>query len=310
MEPKHLSSIRDLAAQDVSEIFRLASELKATPDEYRSALGGKTLALLFQSPSMRTRISFQVAMYELGGLAIESSDRDLQISRGESMADTAKTLSRYVNAIGACTKAHADLVELSRNASVPVFNGLTDLLHPCQALSDFFTLTEKKGSLAGRKLAYIGDGNNICHSLIYGAIKTGMNIAVATPARYQPKSIIVKSANREAGTGGATVVLTEDPVSAVQGADAVYTDTWVSMGQEADAEEKAQVLAPYQITSELMSKAKSDACFMHCLPARRGREVSSEVIDGPQSAVFDQSENRLHVAKAILLYLFGELGGK
>ena len=303
MEPKHLISIRDLAIQDVGEVFRLATDMKAAPEKYRAALGGKTLALIFEKPSTRTRVSFQVGMFQLGGLALQLRASDLHISRGETLADTARVLSSYVDGIVARTHSHADLVELAKHASVPVINGLTDLLHPCQALTDYFTLAERKGSLQGRKIAYVGDGNNMCHSLLYGANKVGMDIAVATPTGYEPKSIIVKSATREAKTAGVTVVLTQDPVAAVQGADAVYTDTWVSMGLESEEQARLSALAPYQVDAELLSKAKADALFMHCLPAHRGREVTDDVLDGPQSAVWQQAENRLHVQKAILYLL-------
>ena len=294
MEPKHLISIRDLSAKDVSEIFRLTVDLKATPDRFKTSLEGKTLGLFFQSPSTRTRTAFHVAMYQLGGLAIDLNHRDMQTSRGESMADTAKTLSRYLDGIVARMRSHAHLVELSRNAEVPVINGLTDLLHPCQVLGDFLTLIEKKGSLTGRKLAYVGPGNHICHSLIYGAIKSGMNVAVASPSGYQPKALILKSANREASAAGVTISVTDNPAAAVQGADVVYTDAWVAMGQEAQAEERVEALAPYQVNAALMSHAKSDALFMHSLPARREEEVTKEVVDGTQSVIFEQAENHLH----------------
>ena len=211
MEPKHLISIRDLTSEDVSEVFRIASEMKASPDKFGSVLAGKTLALLFQRPSTRTRVSFQVGMLQLGGFALPLAFRDLQLERGETLADTARSLSRYVNGIVARTGAHSDLVELSKHSSVPVINGLTDLLHPCQAISDYYTLMEKEGNLRGRKIAYIGDGNSMCHSLIYGAVKVGMNIDVATPPGYEPKSIIVKSATREASSAGVNVVITQDP---------------------------------------------------------------------------------------------------
>src|SRR5262245_3228695 len=194
MEPKHLISIRDLTAEDVSEVFRITSEMKKSPDKFGSVLSGKTLALLFERPSTRTRVSFQVGMAQLGGLALPLSFRDLQLERGESLADTARSLSRYVNGIVARTSTHADLVEISKSSTVPVINGLTDLLHPCQAISDYYTLTEKKGSLRGKKIAYVGEGNSMCHSLLYGAVKVGMNIAIATPPGLEPKSIIVKSA--------------------------------------------------------------------------------------------------------------------
>jgi ornithine carbamoyltransferase len=305
MEPKHLISLRDLTAQDVAEIFRISTDMKASPEKYRTVLAGKTLALLFQKPSTRTRVSFQVGMFQLGGIAFQLSFQDLQLGRGESLADTARVLSGYVNGIVARTHSHADVVELSKYATVPVINGLTDLLHPCQALADYFTLTEMKGNLAGKKITYVGDGNNMCHSLLYGATKVGMDIAVATPSEYEPKSIIVKSATREAKSAGVTVVLTQDPVAAVQGSDAVYTDTWVSMGQEAEEQVRLGAFGGYQVDADLMSKAKNGAVFMHCLPAHRGQEVTDDVIDGPQSAVWRQAENRLHVQKALLYMLLG-----
>lgn len=305
MEPKHLISIRDLTAEDVSEVFRITSEMKKSPDKFGGVLAGKTLALLFQKPSTRTRVSFQVGMLQLGGLALPLEFRDLQLERGESLADTARSLSSHVNGIVARTGAHADLVELSKNSSVPVINGLTDLLHPCQAISDYYTLMEKKGSLRGKKIAYIGDGNSMCHSLIYGAVKVGMDIAVATPPRFEPKSIIVKSATREATSAGVSVALTQDPASAVQGTDAVYTSSWVPVGQEAEARGRRDAFQGYQVSASLMSQAKPGALFMHCLPATRGQEVSEEVIDGPQSVVWLQNENRLHVQKALLYLLLG-----
>lgn len=300
----HLISIRDLNTADVSEIFRVAGDMKASPEKYRQAALGKTVAFLFQKPSTRTRVSFEVAVYQLGGLGLQLRDSDLQLGSGDTIADTARVLSEYVDAIVARTQAHADLVEVSRASSVPVVNGLTDLLHPCQALTDFFTLSEKKGSLQGRKIAYVGDGNNMCHSLLYGATRVGMDIAVATPQGHEPKSIIVKSANREAKAAGVTVVLTQDPAAAVQGSDAVYTDTWIPVGSEAQADARLQTLGSYQVNAELMSKAKADAVFMHCT-AHRDREVTSDVLDGPQSAVKDQIQNRLHVQKALLLLLMG-----
>jgi ornithine carbamoyltransferase len=303
MEPKHLISIRDLAPPDVAEIFRISADLKASPEKYRGVLAGKTLALFFQRPSTRTRVSFQAAMFQLGGAAFHLAFGDLQISRGESIADTARVLSSYVNGIVARTNAHADLVELARYSKVPVINGLTDLLDPCQALSDYFTLAEKKGNLQGRKIAYVGDGNNMCHSLLYGANKVGMNIAVATPAGCEPKSIIVKSASREAKSAGVSVELTRDPIAAVRGADAVYTDSWVSPGQEEGA--RIQAFQGFQVTAELLAKANPGALFMHRLPAHRGREVEDDVIDGAQSAVWLQAENRLHVDKALLFLLLG-----
>src|SRR3990172_3388138 len=303
MKVRHLTSIRDLSSADVTEVFRLAADMKRSPDRYRGALAGKTLAMIFQRPSTRTRVSFEVGIYQLGGIGLHLSGNDLQLGRGETIADTARVLSRYVDAIMARTHAHQDIVELARDASVPVINGLSDLLHPCQALADYFTLLEHKQTLRGRKIAYVGDGNNMCHSLLYGANKVGMHIAVATPQGYEPKSIIMKSVQREAQQVGVQVTLTEDPGVAVEGADAVYTDVWASMGQEAEAEKRKGIFRPYQVNASLMARAKPDAVFMHCLPAHRGEEVSAEVIDGPQSIVFDQAENRLHVQKAILHFL-------
>jgi len=303
MKVRHLTSIRDLSSADVTEVFRLAADMKRSPDRYTGALAGKTLAMIFQKPSTRTRVSFEVGIYQLGGIGLHLSGNDLQLGRGETIADTARVLSRYVDAIMARTHAHQDIVELARDATVPVINGLSDLLHPCQALADYFTLLEHKQTLRGRKIAYVGDGNNMCHSLLYGANKVGMHIAVATPQGYEPKSIIMKSVQREAQQVGVQVTLTEDPGVAVEGADAVYTDVWASMGQEAEAEVRKGIFRPYQVNASLMARAKPDAVFMHCLPAHRGEEVSAEVIDGPQSIVFDQAENRLHVQKAILHFL-------
>ena len=303
MKVRHLTSIRDLSSADVTEVFRLAADMKRSPDRYTGALAGKTLAMIFQKPSTRTRVSFEVGIYQLGGIGLHLSGNDLQLGRGETIADTARVLSRYVDAIMARTHAHQDIVELARDASVPVINGLSDLLHPCQALADYFTLLEHKQTLRGRKIAYVGDGNNMCHSLLYGANKVGMHIAVATPQGYEPKSLIMKSVQREAQQVGVQVTLTEDPGVAVEGADAVYTDVWASMGQEAEAEVRKGIFRPYQVNASLMARAKPDAVFMHCLPAHRGEEVSAEVIDGPQSIVFDQAENRLHVQKAILHFL-------
>lgn len=304
MQPKHLTSIRDLTAPDVAEVFKLAANLKSAPESYRGALTGKSLALIFQTPSTGTRVSFQVGMHQLGGQALTLSARDLESTGGVGAVDTAKALSQYVDGIVARTQTHAELVELTRNADVPVINGLTDLLHPCQALADYFTLAEKKGDLAGKKIAYVGAGGYMCHSLIYGAVKSGMHIAVATPPGSEPKSIIVKSANREASSAGVTVVLTQDPAAAIQGSDAVYTDRWSAPGGTLDAA-RAQVLAPYQVNAQLMAMAKPDAFFMHCLPAERGQEVSADVVDGPQSVVFEQAKNRLHVQKALLCMLLG-----
>jgi ornithine carbamoyltransferase len=301
MSVKHLVSIRDWSTADVAEILRIAAEMKRSADAERDALRGKTLGLLFETPSTRARVSFEVGIFQLGGVGLYLSGAELQLGRGETLADTARVLSRYVDGVVARFRTHAEVVEFSRHATVPVINGFSDLFRPCQALTDYFTLIEKKQDLKGRKIAYVGEGNNMCHSLIYGANKFGMDIAVATPQGLEPKAIIVKSANREAKQSGSHIIVTDDPSAAVEGADAVYTDGWVSMGQEAEAEQKKAALEPYQVNAALMAKAKPDAVFMHCLPAHRDEEVNSEVLDGPQSIVFDQAENRLHVQKALLV---------
>lgn len=300
---KDLVSIHELSAEEVESLFQLAENLKARPDRYRSALAGKTLAMIFEKASTRTRVSFEVGMYQLGGLATFLSSRDIQIGRGETIHDTAKVLSRYVDGIMARTFAHETVLELARHATVPVINGLTDLLHPCQALADYFTVREKFGNTRGLTLAYVGDGNNMCHSLMFGGPKVGMNVRVATPPKYRPRAEIVKAAKTDAAAAGTSIELFESPAEAVAGAHVVYTDVWASMGQEAEAEQRRRDFAGFQITPELMELAEKDAVFMHCLPCHRGEEVHEAVADGPWSVIFDEAENRLHVQKAILLFL-------
>jgi ornithine carbamoyltransferase len=302
MQTRHLVSIRDLSTADVVEIFRLATEMKVSPESHQDALKGKTLGMVFERPSTRTRVSFEVGIYQLGGLGLHLSGADLHMI-GEAASDTAKVLSRYVDAIVARVQSHADVADMARSATVPVINGLSDLLNPCQALADYFTLTERKGDLKGRKVAYVGDGNPICNSLLYGANKVGVDIAVATPEGYEPKSIIVKSAQREAKQSGTQIAVVRDPSLAAADADAVYTDRWTPVGQEAESDKRKAVFQPYQVHIELMAQAKPDAVFMHCLPAKREEEVTSEVLDGPQSIALEQAENRLYVQKAILLLL-------
>jgi ornithine carbamoyltransferase len=245
-------------------------------------------------------------MFQLGGTALHLGASDIQLHRGESVADTARVLSRFVDGIMARVFAHQDIMDLAKHATVPVINGLSDLLHPCQALADFYTLRERRGKLEGLKLAYVGDGNNVCHELILGATKLGMSIAVATPSGYAPNPLILKSATRDAQKAKSPVpVVTTDPMAAVVGADAVYTDVWTSMGQEEEAAKRVEAFQGFMISPEMMEAAGPEAVFMHCLPAHRGEEVAAEVIDGPQSVVFDEAENRLHVQKAILLLLMG-----
>ncbi|HEY3119732.1 MAG TPA: ornithine carbamoyltransferase [Vicinamibacteria bacterium] len=306
MKQRHLVSLKDYSREEIEEIFDLARKLKVNPRAYAEALKGKTLAMIFQKPSTRTRVSFEVGMYQLGGAALYLGADDIQLHRGETVADTAKVLSRYVDGILARVFSHEDLVEMTRHATVPVINGLSDLLHPTQAVSDFFTLSERKGRLDGLTLAYVGDGNNMCQALMIGAVKLGVNMRVASPTGYGPNQLILKSAVREAQKNrmsAPTVVAV--PREAVAGADVVYTDVWASMGQEKEKEDRATAFKGYTVTPELMAVAKPDAVFMHCLPAHRGEEVAAEVIDGPQSIVFEQAENRLHVQKAVLMLLMG-----
>jgi len=260
--------------------------------------------MIFQKPSTRTRVSFEAGMYQLGGHALFLGADAIQLNRGESVPDTAKVLSRFVDGIMARVFAHQDLMDLARHATVPVINGLSDLLHPCQALAAYFTLLERRGSLEGLKIAYVGDGNNVCHELMFGAVKLGLAMSVASPAGYEPNQLIVKSAAREAQKGKTPAPeVMSDPREAVNGADAVYTDVWTSMGQEEESEARHAAFEGYIVDQALMSEAKPDAVFMHCLPAHRGEEVAAEVMDGPQSVVFDEAESRLHVQKALMLLL-------
>jgi len=306
MKQKHLISLKDWSTEEIHELFALTQKVKAEPQTFRRALEGRTLAMIFQKPSTRTRVSFEVGMYQLGGAALFLGANDIQLGRGETIADTARVLSRYVDAIMARVFAHQDILDLVRYGTVPVINGLSDLLHPCQALADYFTLLEGRGRLEGFKVAYIGDGNNVCHELMFGAVKLGISLMIACPKGFEPNPLIIKSAAREAQKAGApTPVVTSDPMAAVAGADMVATDVWTSMGQEAEAEKRRQAFHGYQVTARMMKAAHPKALFMHCLPAHRGEEVAEEVIDGPQSVVFDEAENRLHVQKALLLHLLG-----
>jgi ornithine carbamoyltransferase len=259
--------------------------------------------MIFEKSSTRTRVSFEAGMFQLGGHALFLSSRDIQLGRGEAIEDTARVLDRYVDAIMARTFAHQTVVDLARFASVPVINGLSDDLHPCQALADFFTLHEFYGSLEGRKLAYIGDGNNVAHSLLLTAPAVGMDVAIASPEGYQVKAEFLEQARRLATERGTRVEITEEPAAAVEGASAVYTDVWASMGQEEEAELRRRAFAGYQVTVELMDRAMPEAVFLHCLPCHRGEEVAAEVVDGPRSRIFDEAENRLHAQKALLVTL-------
>jgi ornithine carbamoyltransferase len=307
MAQKHFLSLKDWSRDEIELLLEQAAAIKATPETYARALAGQSLAMIFQKPSTRTRVSFEVGMYELGGRALFLGSNDIQLNRGETIADTARVLSRYVHGIVARVFAHQDILDLARYGSVPVINGLSDLLHPCQALADYFTLRERRGTLQGLKLAYVGDGNNVANELMFGAVKLGVRCSIGCPKGYEPNPLIFKSAQREAQKlGSPAPEVTQNAFEAVAGADVVYTDVWTSMGQEAEAEERVSAFQGYSVTTKLMSAAGRDALFMHCLPAHRGEEVAAEVIDGPQSAVFDEAENRLHVQKAVLVTLMGE----
>jgi ornithine carbamoyltransferase len=302
---RHFISIHDLSAAEVAGLFRLSAEVKAQPGRHAGALAGKSLGMIFEKSSTRTRVSFEVGMVQLGGHALFLSSRDIQLGRGEPISDTARVLSRYVDGVMARTFAHQTVTDLARFGSVPVINGLTDDLHPCQAMADYFTLSEIFGDLKGRKLAYVGDGNNMAHSLMFGAAKVGMDVAVASPAAYTVKPHYVELARQDAAAAGTRIELTSDPRQAVAGASAVYTDVWASMGQEAEAAKRVEAFRGFQVDAALMAAARPEAVFLHCLPAHRGEEVAAEVADGPQSRIFDEAENRLHVQKAIMMWLMG-----
>jgi ornithine carbamoyltransferase len=298
---RDLLDITDLTPDDIARVLDRAAALKAGPPA--AVLEGRTLGLLFEKPSTRTRISFEVAMNQLGGAALMIHRDSSQLGRGESIADTARTLSRYLDGLMVRTFAHDTIREWARHATVPVINGLTDLAHPCQALADLLTVRERFGRLAGIALAYVGDGNNVAHSLMLAAARTGVHMRVATPAGYAPRAEIVARARADAEAAGGTVTLTHDPKEAARDAHVVYTDVWTSMGQESAEDRRRHDFAGFQVDAALMGQARPDAVFMHCLPAHRGQEVSAEVMDGPRSVVFDQAENRLHAQKAVLVRL-------
>lgn len=304
---RSFASQADFSAEELERFFSVARLLKAKQkrDEAHPLLAGKTLAMIFRKASTRTRVSFEVAMLQLSGHALFLGAQDLQLRRGETVADTARVLSRYVDGIMIRTFDHRDVLELAEHASIPVINGLTDYLHPCQALSDFFTVLELKGRLKGIKLVYVGDGNNMAHSLLLGGSKLGVNVTVCTPPGYRPDPEVVALAQGQARASGCRVELALDPSQAVGEADVIYTDVWASMGQEDEHQERLRAFAGFQVDAALVQEAKSDAVVMHCLPAHRGEEITDEVMDGPQSVVFHQAENRLHVQKAILALLIG-----
>lgn len=305
MKGKSLISINDLSLEEIYQIFDLSRGLKEKQNsvEPHRLLEGKTLGMIFSKPSTRTRISFEVGIYQLGGIGLYFNQNDLQLKKSENIQDTAKVLSRYLNGIMIRTFDHQDVVDLAKYGSIPVINGLTDLLHPCQVLTDLFTILEKKRTLKGLKLAYVGDGNNMANSLLHGCSKVGMDISISSPSGYKPDSEIVRNSESNAKYMGSKIEILDDPAAVVKNADIVYTDVWASMGQEKESAERKIKFAPYQVNPELIKNAKDDYLFMHCLPAHRGDEVVNEVADSSNSVIFDEAENRLHVQKAIMALL-------
>ena len=299
---KSFLSIHDFTTEQIMRVMDLAALLKAEQKAGvpHPILKGKTLGMIFLKPSTRTRISFEVAIWQLGGYGLFLSANDLQLKRGETIADTSRVLSRYLDGIMIRTFAHSDVIELAREGSIPIINGLTDLLHPCQVMADLLTGIEKFGDLAGRKLAYIGDGNNMVHSLMYGGAKVGMHVTCACPAGYEPDPEVVAAARADGAATGARMDIVRDPKEAVRGADILYTDVWASMGQEAEYEKRVRDFKGYQINAELVSMANPDCIVMHCLPAHRGDEITDDAADGRHSVLWDEAENRLHAQKAIL----------
>jgi ornithine carbamoyltransferase len=302
---RDLVSIHDLAPAEVEAVLQLTALIKARPADFRTALDGKQAVLFFEKPSLRTRLTFEAGIAQMGGTSFFVDQRDSHLGARETLSDVAHNLERWVHAVILRTFAHATVTGMAEHAGIPVINALTDFEHPCQALADYFTLQEKFGDLKPVRLAWVGDGNNVAHSLMLTAAALGSSIAIATPPGYQPNPKVVAWAKATAAQTGASIRLTSDAMAAVTGADAVYTDVWASMGQESEAAQRAAIFAPFQVNEKLMSRAASHAVFMHCLPAHRGDEVTAGVIDGPQSVVFDQAENRMHVQKAILLLLVG-----
>lgn len=302
MKGKSLIEIQHLTLEEIYQIFDLSRSLKEERfiGKKHHVLEGKKLGMIFSKPSTRTRVSFEVGIYELGGVGLYFNQNDLQLKKSESVSDTAKVLSRYLDGIMIRTFDHQDVIDLAILGSIPVINGLTDLHHPCQVLTDLFTVLEKKRKLQGLKLAYIGDGNNMAHSLLHGCSKVGMDIAIASPSGYKPLDFVVKESEGNAKYMGSKIEILDDPVAAVKDADIIYTDVWASMGQEKEADDRKKKFAGFQVNPELVKNAKDDYIFMHCLPAHRGDEVVDEICDSPNSVIFDEAENRLHVQKAIM----------
>jgi ornithine carbamoyltransferase len=312
LSKKNVLSLMDINPEEIFSILKLASRLKKESRRRKSdsLLKGKVLGMIFQKPSTRTRVSFETGMYQLGGSVVYLGTNDIQLARGESMEDTARSLSLYLNCIVARLYCHADIQRLATYASVPVINGLSDTFHPCQILADLLTIQERKKKLEGLNITWIGDGNNVCNDLVLGCAKTGMNIAVACPPGYEPSHQVVMLGKREGQKTGSEISITDDPVAAARNADVVVTDTFISIGRDGEKITRNKAFLPrYQVNSELMKLAKKDAIFMHCLPATRGQEVTSDVIDGNASVVWEEAENRLHVQKALMCLLISTKNG-
>jgi ornithine carbamoyltransferase len=306
LNKKNFLSLNDLGKEEILSILELSKELKRDLKNGKSSqlLKGRTLAMIFQKPSTRTRLSFETGIVQLGGTAIYLSSNDLQLARGESIEDTARTLSLYVDLIMARVYAHSDIEKLAAYSSVPVINGLSDTFHPCQILADLLTIQEQKNTFNGLKVAWIGEGNNVCNDLVLGCSKIGMNLSIACPPGFEPNEFVLDVARQEASKSSTEISITDDPLKAVQNADVLATDTFISIGKDEERQRREEIFLPkYQVNSNLLRSAKQDCIFMHCLPASRGREVTSEVIDGKASVVWDQAENRLHVQKALMCML-------
>ncbi len=304
MALKDLISINDLSSTEIRKIFTTAAGLKANPLDYSEAMAGCSVALIFEKPSLRTRVTFDLGATQMGASCVYLDHQSVRLGERESVKDMALNLERWVDVIVVRTYSHETVIELAAHSSAPVINGLSEFSHPCQGLTDYFTLTEKVGlDLKGFRIAYVGDGNNTCHSLIFAAAKTGAHIRVGSPKGYEPEAEVLKLARRDARKTGAKIEVVNDPFEAAEGAQAVYTDVWASMGFEAETERRREIFSPFRVTKKLMKGAEKDAFFMHCLPAHRGDEVDADVIDSRNSIVYDQAENRLHTQKAIMLLL-------
>jgi ornithine carbamoyltransferase len=296
-------TIKDFSPEQIRHLLDLALEIKARPTRFSDSLKGKALAMIFEKPSLRTRVTFEVGIHQLGGFAVYLSPAEINLGKRESVPDVAKNLERMVQGIMIRTFAHEIVERMAEHASVPIINGLTDYSHPCQAMADYLTILEIKGKVAGLKVVYVGDGNNVAHSLMFAGAQLGAHVWVATPRGYEPKEETIEWARKRAAQTGGSCHVTNDPAEAASAADVIYTDVWASMGQEAEAEKRREIFRPYQVNSALFAYAKPDTLFMHCLPAHRGDEVTDEVIDSRHSVVFQEAENRLHAQKAIMLEL-------